>query len=400
MFDPYIRYFHYIMTSIQDLFSEAASARVDSSTRGAEAEQRLAALVGSSRPVFAAHPVEDDTASLQRVVGQGGRVVETVGEAPPPSRIRRTGAARDWVNIAVSIVAVIAVASAALIAGAVAASASPEKSALESLSDVEGRLVDARESTNRAIISAAALQEEILVGAEGLPDALGALSGLSDEPSRAAAEQIRASVVETVHAIELPAAFPPYRRSTIDTSSLAEIGSAIDGVGELQLEVKPVVTDVTRVSKSLRDANDKLVTALGALVATVPASAAALVAEAPDIEETYRTAVTDAAGIVAGSDLLTTAGRAAVGAYAEAVAAMRAESDRVAEEERLRIATQRTPYWNNSGGAGTDNDADAEVPTSPDVTPVDPAPEPTEPVEPTPTDPQTPAPDPSAAAEG
>lgn len=184
---------------------------------------------------------------------------------------------------------------------------------------------------------------------------LAAMAGSSDEAARGAADAARQAYASAIAAVKVPA-----KPGSVDRSS------ALDQTEH----------DIAAAQSSLDAATTAFHAAITSFAQTLPAYAATAVADNADADEAVRTATTQSADAVAGTDPFAPTAFATWDGWRTAHAALLADEARVISE------------WNSSGSGGsggTGGDGSGSPPPAP-VSP-DPAP----PAQP-PTDPGTAAP--------
>lgn len=370
------------MTSLADLFPERDDTRdgVSQAAKAVRTRNRLTTLVGGQRPAPAVAVAADDTDALVQLVGDRAPAAHAGAGAPPePTRIRRGRSGRDWLSIAVAVLAVVALAGAATVTGVSLGSASPTSGALKDLTQNEAVLVDDIEGVNRSIAALAAEQADGVARAGALAGPLAAVAGMTDEPMRQAAEAARVAYLTAASSVTLPAVPAAYRRGPVDQKSLESVGAAVDAVNERSVQVHRLADDVAAAKDSLARDDARLAAALQKFAATVQASAAALLVENADALERFQTDVTGAATAVATTDLASANGPTVLGAYATAVTALRADHARAAQaiaEENERLRQQREAQQEAQQGTGGNTVEPDPAPTPVEPNPVDPAPAP------------------------
>ncbi len=340
------------MTTLAELFDTRGPAPVaeDRAVPPAESLTRMFGSPGASsrRPLGASVAVADDSEALRQIVGERTTSVTVGAPAPAPTRLRRVRGAKDWLSIGLAIIAVLALVAAATLFATRLAAASPAEGAMSTLRESEAVLVDAQEALSRGIASATSVRDDAVASATALGPTLSALTGITDETARLAAETARQEYLTTMAALEIPDEPAPYRRPSIDETSLSSVGTAIDAVVEQTAALVPAQEQLAEARSAARAADEKLAAALAAYAAGIPAFAATIIAENPDAEATFGQAVATAAAALGASDLRAPAAGAAIGAYATAIVALRADQERAA-------AAARESELNNGGNTGGGN---------------------------------------------
>jgi len=332
------------MSSLAHLFVEDSSERATSAPVAASPEesQRVEELFDKPRiaQVEASAPLVDDTAALQALVGGRGRAV-SMGGGPVsgPTRVRREGNHVDALNVVVAVLAVLALIVASIVAGVVIASSSPETDALRTLSQTEAVLANDTQAVNAEIGRVDQARADGIAHAQQLTLPLEQLAGMSDNAALSAAETARGEYLTALEELVVPPTVEPYVLPPVDEESLSSIGAAIDEVATRSTEVSAIADEVADLRTQVFALDRSLAAAMATFAATVPTSAAVIVAENPDAEDSFRQTVTETADAVAASALATPASIATLPAYSTAVTALRAD------QERAEIAIAEQLAW-------------------------------------------------------
>lgn len=370
------------MTVLADLFTdERPRARVRSPR--AEGAQ-LEALLGGRRQAPAHHDLDADTERLRALVEEASVTAvpasaAATAPARPSARRRRR---RDGLTVAASVLAAIAVAGAAALGGVQVATASPTSSALATLTVDEAALANASVAYGEARTRLATAIEEGLDDAAQAQAAFADLFGYTDETLRSDAVVAADAYSTALEEITLPEATEPYARPYIDVDSLPEVGAAIDSVRDASMELSERLADLRVQRNAVSALADDFQGPLAAFRASFPASAAAVNAQNPGAQQSFRDAVLAAADAVSSGRI----GASAMLAYRDAVDELRA--DQLRAEDEARTGTDRSGYyWYGGSSAPTPADPVPTDPVPTDPAPVDPAPTDPAPVDPAPVDP-------------
>ncbi|GGE99058.1 hypothetical protein D9V28_12110 [Mycetocola zhadangensis] len=235
-----------------------------------------------------------------------------------------------------------------------------------------------------------ALHEESTALNAAAATALAAVAGISDEPSRAAAETARVEFESSIAAQVVPAPdldIPAADQKLSEESTVEELARGINGLdAEAQL-LESEAEIASDALASLTTTRDTFAAALATFGATIPATATAVIAVNPDAAPALAGAVTSA---VTGLTEAIEAGQPGVTelqAYAVAAAALQAEQARLdaidtvepdTDAETAPRATPRTtprtpPRSTQPSNPPATTNPVTPAPDSP-VPPVDPAP--------------------------
>lgn len=363
----------------------------------ADSREALSALVGGSRPAS----TPDSRAALSTLVGAGGKSAEDAGwEAPELAQVgkrplfggRRKAGAVNYLSIAAAVVAVLAIVGTASFAVVQRATANPADDAMVSLREREAELAN----DTKVLQTAADLYDASVTEAASLAQASEsvfiALQGRVDGAALGAAESARGSLLQA-SATAAPVSIPEYQRASIDEKSLADVGKAIDGVRVARESLPTLITDARDARSQITAAVSAFKSELAALGSAIKSEADKLVVENDSATQSFRTAVTDAAGRVTAAQQAGGDGLSEMPVYAAAVDALRAENQRVLaleEAERERTPTQQPSRKPGSGGSNTGGGSTNPSPApSPSPSESTPSTNPTDPPAETPTDPPT-----------
>lgn len=359
--------------------------------------QDLVDLVGGARP--ASSP--DSRAALSALVGAGGKSAEDAGwQAPELAQVgkrplfggRRKAGAVNYLSVAAAVVAVLAIVGTASFAVVQRATANPADDAMISLREREAELAN----DTKVLQTAADLYDASVTEAASLAQAsesvFVALQGRVDGAALGAAESARGTLLQA-SATAAPVSIPEYQRASIDEKSLADVGKAIDGVRLARESLPTLITDARDARSQITAAVSAFKSQLTALGSAIKTEADKLVVENDSAAQSFRAAVTDAAGRVTAAQQAGGDGLAEMPVYAAAVDALRTENQRVLAleaAERERTPTQQPSRNPGSGGSntggGSTNPSPAPSPSPSESTPPT---EPTDPPTDTPTDPPT-----------
>ncbi len=359
--------------------------------------QDLVDLVGGSRPASS----QDSRAALSALVGAGGKSAEDAGwQAPELAQVgkrplfggRRKAGAVNYLSVAAAVVAVLAIVGTASFAVVQRATANPADDAMISLREREAELAN----DTKVLQTAADLYDASVTEAASLAQAsesvFVALQGRVDGAALGAAETARGTLLQA-SATATPVSIPEYQRASIDEKSLADVGKAIDGVRLARESLPTLITDARDARSQITAAVSAFKSQLTALGSAIKTEADKLVVENDSAAQTFRSAVTDAAGRVTAAQQAGGDGLAEMPVYAAAVDALRAENQRVLaleEAERERTPTQQPTRKPGSGGSNTGGGSTNPSPSpSPSPSESTPPTEPTDPPAETPTDPPT-----------
>lgn len=366
-------------------------------SRGVTRSEDLSALVGGSRPAS----TPDSRAALSALVGTGGKAAEDAGwQAPELAKVgkrplfggRRKAGAVNYLSVAAAVVAVLAIVGTASFAVVQRATANPADDAMVSLREREAELAN----DTKVLQTAADLYDASVTEAASLAQAsesvFVALQGRVDGAALGAAETARGTLLQA-SATATPVSIPEYQRASIDEKSLADVGKAIDGVRLARESLPTLITDARDARSQITAAVSAFRSELTALGSAIRSEADKLVVENDSATQSFRAAVTDAAGRVTAAQQAGGDGLAEMPVYAAAVDALRAENQRVLgleEAERERTPTQQPSRNPGSGGSntggGSTNPSPAPSPSPSESTPPT---NPTDPPAETPTDPPT-----------
>lgn len=378
--------------SLTDLTGGSARA---SST---DARSALSALVGGPRPASSA---PDSRAALSSLVGASGKSAEDAGwRAPELAQVgkrpifngRRKAGAVNLLSVAAALLAVVAIVGTASFAVVQRATANPADDAMVSLREREAELANDTKVLQTAADLYGASVEEATSLAQASESVLAALEGRVDGSALAAAQAARGTLLQAA-ATAVSVSVPEYQRASIDEESLADVAKAIDGVRLARESLPTLITDARDARSQVTGAVSAFRAELASLGSAIKAEADKLIVENDSAAQSFRAAVTDAAGRVTAAQQAGGDGLAEMPVYAAAVDALRAENQRVLaleEAERERTPTQQPTRNPGSGGSntggGSTNPSPAPAPSPSESTP--PA-EPTDPPTETPTDPPT-----------
>ncbi|MBN6190653.1 hypothetical protein JQN58_27720 [Aneurinibacillus sp. BA2021] len=368
------------MTALRDLFPDGPRSdhRADVVLDDTHTRWRLREMIGEPRRSEPARAPLADTRELARMAEAAARTaVPFTAESPRSAREPRLQRRRpDLLTTAAAALAVLAVAAAATVGGIQAATASPAASALESLQADEASIQNAHQALTSArdtlvadigtqTAEATALRTAI-VDTATVPDPASSsdddVIAVADPALEEAAVAALDGYLAALAAVTVPELPAEYRRAEIDENSLVDVGQAIDDAqGDLDAldQATAEMRTIRTAFDALRPAATPAVTAY--LASSVPAAAEAT-ADRQRAEESFRTAVTDAAAQVAASDPWTPGGQAALVAYRDAFAALLDDQFR-AEVEQERADTQRR-QGGQSGGQ-QDQPSDGSTPPPP-----------------------------------
>lgn len=368
-----------------------------SETASPDRSQDLINLVGGSRPAS----TPDSRSALSALVGAGGKSAEDAGwQAPELAQVgkrplfggRRKAGAVNYLSVAAAVVAVLAIVGTASFAVVQRATANPADDAMVSLREREAELAN----DTKVLQTAADLYDASVTEAASLAQAsesvLVALQGRVDGAALGAAEAARGTLLQA-SATATSVSIPEYQRASIDEKSLADVGKAIDGVRLARESLPTLITDARDARSQITAAVSAFKSQLATLGSAIKAEADKLVTENDSAAQSFRAAVTDAAGRVTAAQQAGGDGLAEMPVYAAAVDALRAENQRVLaleEAERERTPTQQPTRNPGSGGSnsggGSTNPAPSPSPSPSESTPPT---QPTDPPTDTPTDPPT-----------
>lgn len=397
-------------SKLRDLVGEGASGSSTSGSRkvtdravgsspapSIDPGSALSALVGGSRP--ASSP--DSRSALSALVGVGGKSAEDAGwQAPELAQAgkrplfggrRRVGAV-NYLSLAAAVLAVLAIVGTTSFAVVQRTTANPADDAMVSLREREAELANDTKVLQTAADLYDASVEEATSLAQASESVLAALEGRVDGSALAAAQAARGTLLQAA-ATAVSVSIPEYQRASIDEESLADVAKAIDGVRLARESLPTLITDARDARSQVTGAVSAFRAELASLGSAIKAEADKLIVENDSAAQSFRAAVTDAAGRVTAAQQAGGDGLAEMPVYAAAVDALRAENQRVLaleEAERERTPTQQPTRNPGSGGSntggGSTNPSPAPAPSPSESTP--PA-EPTDPPTETPTDPPT-----------
>lgn len=378
--------------------------RRDVAADGAAASGRLDRLLGGPRSVVD-DVRRDDTAQLTALVDAA---VRNPGPATPVERVepnasKRGFRRRDWTNIVTAIIAVFAVVAVAVVGVIALASASPAAGAARALSADEASLANDRQALSGAIDRAQQLLDDGHQQAADLGVALAAVTGISDEPTRLAAEQARVGYIAALDAVDLPDMPSAYRRGDVDLDSLAEVGAAIDSVRTHRDGITSATADIRELRQQIAGLSDGLKVAMTAFGATLSASAEQINTANPDARQQFRDAVAVTAGIVVAELQQGGLGTGPLSSYAAAVQALRDDQVRaIAAFEAEQAAREEAARERAAREQAAREQEEWQPPQQPSVPQPQPEPQPQPQPEPQPEpEPEPPAdPEPVPAASG
>lgn len=308
----------------------------------------------------------------------GAPVPAPASEQGLPRRKRFTRRQQIIAGIGVAVVALIIAGLALIFALAGRAPAIDEQS-LQTLRNEEQALTTQVAALEADLAAFTLAQQEARTEAETFADPLARMTAISDEALRAAAETARVAFIAELDALEAPEPVELTESDAAAPTTQEEIDAALAAVRAQSGLVAQAQQALEVTTDRLDAARDSFRNAVDAFTASLPAFAATLVAGAPDAEEGFRVAVTDAAATVAAGDTFGPDGLLPWNGYEVAIAALTVDQQR-ALDEAAREAEEQRPVT-----PSTPRPTTPAPPTSP---PVDP--EPTDPpVDPGTTDPPT-----------
>lgn len=377
---------------------------------------------GSSRP-----GPTSSAAALSALVGEStGRASDEGWVAPELAQVgrrplfggRRKGGAVNYLSIAFSALAILALVGTASFAVVQRATANPADEAMVSLREREAELANETNVLQTAVDLYAASVAEASTLAESSAPVLASLQGRVDSGALSAAEAARASLAQAASSATV-VSVPTYARRSIDEQSLGEVGRAIDDVRLARETLPGPLTAAREARATIVAALSSYRTQLTALGAAIDAEAGKIVAANDSAAQTFRDAVTDSAARITAAQRAGGDGLTDMPVYAAAVDELRAENARVvAEEQEERDATPTTPRNGGGGssdtggsdagrdsntGGGTDTGGSPDAGNTPEPQPSQPAPEPSPEPEPSETEeppPVVPVPEPTDVIPG
>lgn len=346
------------MTSLADLFPGGRRADIDAAVVHDDFHtmRRLSEIIGDPREDLDATRPRSNAQELVKRVNAAAQDAAPPNPAPltPAGARKRRRRRIDVLNVSVASVAVIAVASALVVGGVQAATASPAAGALQSLRSDEAAIQNSYQSVVAGSERLSAAIEQGKSDAAALRAAL-ETTGTAPEPEGStdggsmpiADEAALTAVIAAVDAYltslddvaqpELPTA---YERGGLNEESLAEVGAAIDDAQRQLSEISAAASELRDVRTQVEDLRAPLQQALATYAATFPARAESVLRDNPGAEPALRNAVTAAAAGIVGTGASGAEGIAALNAYRDAVVAVR-EDQLGVERERREAEEQR-----------------------------------------------------------
>lgn len=361
------------MSTLSDLFPDGKrrSAEPSAHDESHRSGQGFAEMFGD-RPAVGGEPQRTaDRPALAAVVDAAvaeGRSWATTTPSAPKRRARRRRRP-DPVDSGMAILAVAAIATATVIGGVQAATASPADDALQSLiadertiEAAEVALADTRERLAESVADAdarAATLRTALDGVREIVDPADIPEGGTEAPEDAGRVAIvdQAALDAAIVAVDayradlaaliLPPLPAAYQRARIDGDELVEVAAAIDAAQQQLMEIDRTFAAVRSMRTAARKRATTYATTLTAFATTFPAAAQRAIDEHPDAEQPFKDAVAAAGDALAASDLTTEGADAALQGYRDAAAALVADQVRAdrqrerEEEERERAERER-----------------------------------------------------------
>ncbi|WP_136585950.1 hypothetical protein [Microbacterium hydrothermale] len=320
----------------------------------------LSVPIGGSRPASSPDP----RATLSTLVGAGGESAKDVGwQAPELAQVgkrpifngRRKAGAVNYLSLAAAVLAVVAIVGTASFAVVQRATANPADDAMVSLREREAELAnDTKVLQTAADLYDASVREATSL-AQNSESVLAALEGRVDGTALAEAQAARGTLLQ-VAAMAVAVSVPEYQRASIDEESLADVGKAIDGVRLARESLPTLITDARDARSQVSGAVSAFRTELSDLGSAIESEANKLVVENDSAAQSFRAAVTDAAGRVTAAQQAGGDGLAEMPVYAAAVDALRAENQRVLRlEDEIRNSTPVVPAPRNPGTGGSNS---------------------------------------------
>lgn len=360
----------------EEAAAEAAQAEADATfgalvTAGAVAE----APARSLDLAFDAAPVPSPVAHAQTWEG-GAPVPATAAETGLPRRKRFTRQQQIIAGIGVAVVALV-IAGLALIFVLVGRAPAIDEESLQTLRSEEQALVAGVAALDADITAFEQARTDARSEAEAFTEPLAQMSGISDEEPRAAAQSARVALVAEIDALEIPESVVLESDAAAPTTQ-EEVDAALAAVRAQSGLVAGAQQDIAAATARLEAAQTAFRDAVESFTASVPTFAAALVADAPDAKEGFRTAVTDAADAIAAGDAFGADGLLPWAAYEVAVAALAVDQQRALDEAAREVEQQRpvTPVRPSTPRPTPSTPPPTEAPVDPEPTdpPVDPEP--------------------------
>lgn len=361
--------------------------------------QRLDALYGDRRADLDATHRVSDRRDLVALVDAASTDAQPLSATPPVARASRRRRRRvDVMSVVIAGTAAIALVTAGVIGGVQVATASPAGDALRALKADEATITSAAEGAQAAqtrletdIASADAAAEQLgttLAATRVVPDPAAGVTrdsdatvAIVDEASFDAFLKTLSAYRAQLQAIEIPTLPEPYERAELDDESLSQVGSAIDDA-QLHLSELDTATAALRTSREeVRAATATFAAETSRFAQSYLATAQRLTDEHDAAGDDAQVAVSDAAGALAGADLLSEQGVAALSTYAAAVSEMLDENLRVLLEREAREREERRNQTVDPTPVQPGTGEPTDPPTDP-VDPVEPTVPPTQPEEP------------------
>ncbi|MBQ9918091.1 MAG: hypothetical protein IJO71_12960 [Microbacterium sp.] len=306
----------------------------------------------------------DISAALAQRVGRADIVDERGWQAPgaaQPARRPRFSGRRAFgsvnaLSVAVAVVATAILCGSVALAVAQRVASDPAAEAMVSLREREAEL----QNENQVLTTARGLYTASLSDASALTDAAGAVLGqLTDIVDRSVLDQVDGarSSLAAVIASAPTIAVPEYERSVIDDGSLEDIAAAIDKVQVVKNDISESISEARAARSAVVAPMDSLKQELRLMGASIDAAAAEATRSHTAAADGFRSAVTDAAASVHAAHQSGRDGAAEMSDFAAAVAALRAEDERILEQRRSGSGGSgvRAPYvpGGSTGNTGT-----------------------------------------------
>jgi len=388
------------MSTLDDIFPDAKEHRAaqvvldDHHTM-----RRLDQLFGDRRADVDLTHRASARPALVAMVNQAAADAKPVRSVPPvpPGRQRPVRRRIDLLNAGIAALAVLALATAGVVGGMQAATASPASEALgvlaadeRTISSVEARLTEAQSQITDEVAAADAQSATLRTALEAVreaPDPADIPPGESEPPADAGTIPIADSTAldaalaavdgyrKDLAAVTSPVLPDPYHRTSMDKGSLTSVAAAIDAAQLRLTELDAATAAVREVRSGLQSRADALAAQLKTFTATFVPTAKAAIEDNTDAGQDAKDALTAAAAAVAAADLMSPEGQSALSTYRTALVALVADQvhqDRVREEQEREEQRRREQQQNQPRD------------TTPDPSP---SPTPTEPTDPT--DPST-----------
>lgn len=362
----------------------------------------LDGLLGRRRPPRVSDSVGHDLPRLVAMVDAAAANRAPMPTSSAPSSVRPSRRRIDWLSAAVGAVAVVTVAVASTFTAVQIANASPTGDAVALLQSDEDALTSAELALTAARVRVEEQIQSGLATAQAFQAALTAFTPAEEEDpflDQALLDGANLSATQyttALQAIVIPEDLEEWKAPKVDEESLTSVAAAIDEVQGRTVLIDDMNAELRTTRQSVEAAATGFAAGIDAFRAGLTASAATVLEDAPDADQTLRDAVTLASTTAGAADLTTSAGAAALLAYRDAVRALRdgqvrAEDDAAAEREREREREQNNANNNNQGtDDGNENPEPTDPGTGDPVPPVtDPPPVVDPPVDP-PVDPNAP----------